>query len=131
MKRAWLLAFALSSVPSLAAADEPSLAARAIAEHRRLADSCTVQLHRLLASTNRQLRAGVVGRHIAALLFALNDGFATLLRTSPEAIRDDVRIEGSRRTHSTVGVTVGVLLEALTEPLDGSADINRYVALIS
>jgi AcrR family transcriptional regulator len=111
--------------------DEPSLAARAIAEHRRLADSCTVQVHRLLALTNRQLRAGVVGRNVAALLFALNDGFATLLRTSPSAIRDDVRLAGSDRAHSTIGVTVGSVLEALSEPLGGSPEINRYVALIS
>jgi AcrR family transcriptional regulator len=114
--------------------DEPSVAARAIDEHRRLADSCTIHLHRLLALTNRQLRAGVVGRQVAALLFALNDGFGTLLRTFPSAVRAGIlldHVDGRERAHSTVGVTIGAVLAALTEPLDGSPEINRYVALIS
>jgi AcrR family transcriptional regulator len=114
--------------------DEPSLAARAIEEHRRLTESCVVHVQRLLAMTNRRLRSGVVGRQLAAVLFALTDGFATLLRTSPGAVREDIHRDddaSGARTQTLIGITVGAVLDVLTEPLDGSDDVNRYVSLIS
>jgi hypothetical protein len=114
--------------------DEPSLATRAIDEHRRLADSCVVQVQRLLALSNRRLRAGVLGRQIAAALFTLNDGFATLLRTSPDAVRSHIHRDQDAfgaPAQSLIGMTVAAVLDALTEPLDGSPEVNAYVSLIS